>query len=118
LIIIPVRPRSAGNKRRGPNFERGCPDKALMAESSAAVSLGIEIRGGAMCIKDVFVLSERNAGCPQEQIFYLKDGFCGLTVLTKRLPSGRWGDSRQVYLFMNSCRKMPKHLWKGVARLC
>jgi hypothetical protein len=79
--------------------------------------LGIEIRDGVMCARDLYDLMDWSAACPDEQRVRLRSGFYRLTVLSDPPDSGILGDDQRITIYMERTPKRPLLHHAGVPDL-
>lgn len=97
---------------------RGYPDPKLMDSYRHVIRLGIEVRGGNVCFRDLYDLMEWSASCPSEQTVALDDGFYHLTVCTNLPESGIAGDNQRISIWFNNLNSMPLLRYNGIPMLC
>jgi hypothetical protein len=79
--------------------------------------LGIEVRDGTMCVRDLYDLLDWSAKCPAEQQVPLRDGFYRLTVLSDPPASGTLGDNQHITIYFEQMAKKPQIRHLGVPDL-
>jgi hypothetical protein len=87
-------------------------------ENQAAMKLrlGIEIRDGVMCVRDLYDLLDWSA-CPMEQQVPLRDGFYRLTVLSDPPERSFIGDNQRIAIYFERMPEKPIIRHAGVPNL-
>lgn len=96
----------------------GYPVEADVERSPYKLRLGIEVRDGILCIRDLFDFSKWNHVCPPDQEIALKDGYYHITLLSDDPPSGILGEDQVVQVYLQQLPEMPKLRYHGVPTLC
>jgi hypothetical protein len=96
----------------------GALNTAALEASPAKARLGVEVRDGRLCFRDLYDLSDWNPECPTKQQVALSDGFYLVTAYTSPPPSGVLGDRQEVFLHLEQAGKKPNLRWSGVPDLC
>lgn len=88
-------------------------------ETGAAMKLrlGIEIRDGVLCVRDLYDLLDWSATCPTEQQVRLANGFYRLTVLSDPPRSGIIGDNQRITIHFERMTRKPIIRHAGVPNL-
>lgn len=79
--------------------------------------LGIEVRDGLLCFRDLYDLMNWTPNCPSEQTASVESGFHRITAYTSPPQSGVLGDSQVVWLHLEACSGKPQLAWRGVPDL-
>lgn len=98
-------------------FRDGYPDHQIDENYPICVRLALEIKGGNLCVIDLFWLMEWSRDCPAEQQIEIEDGIYHVTLSTAQPKSGIWGDDQIIYVYLNKLEKIPKLTWMGVPQL-
>lgn len=98
-------------------IREGYPDSTLAGQFPISIRLAIEVKGNKLSIIDLFWLMDWCDDVPKEQQVSVKEGIYHLTVLTRKPQSGIWGDTQDIYIFMNKLDEMPKLSWEGIPQL-
>lgn len=98
-------------------FREGYPDNKIDKQYPISIRLAIDIKGGKLCVIDLFWLMDWNKDCPSEQQIELEDGIYHVTLCTAKPESGIWGDDQVIYVYLNKLEEMPKLTWTGVPQL-
>jgi hypothetical protein len=99
-------------------FVEGSPDGVAVDAAEFKLRLGLQVRGGAVCVRDLYDLMEWSAKCPVSQQFSLADGWYRLTVFSSPPPSGILGDGQLIEVAFESAEGKPALRWEGVPCLC
>ncbi|MCP4784402.1 MAG: hypothetical protein GY878_12700 [Fuerstiella sp.] len=83
-------------------------------DAMAAIRLGVEIRDGTLCFRDLYDLMDWQAECPVNQTTPVPNGFYELTVFTNRPKSGILGDNQAINIHFRSVPEKPRLKWGGV----
>lgn len=76
-------------------FSAGPPDESAVEAAAFKLRLGLQVRGGTVCVRDLYDLMEWSAECPSGQQLSVVDGWYRVTVFSSLPSSGILGD-RQV----------------------
>lgn len=76
--------------------------------------LGIEIRDGRMCIRDLYDLMNWKKNCPSSQHIELENGFYRITLYGDVPSSGVLGDNQVIYVYLSRLDSMPELRYEGV----
>ena len=79
--------------------------------------LGIKVRDGTVCLRDLYDLMEWSATCPARQRVRVRDGFYRLTVLSDPPASGVLGDRQRIAIYFERTARKPAIRWQGVPDL-
>jgi hypothetical protein len=96
----------------------GPPDDSRVEAAEFKLRLGLQVRSGVVCVRDLYDLMQWSADCPSSQQFPVADGWYRLTVFTSPPPSGILGDAQQIDLVMEPVSCKPALRWDGVPSLC
>ena len=80
--------------------------------------LALEVRGGAVCFRDLYDLMDWTADCPPHQCVRMKDGFYRITAYSSTPPSGIRGDHQKIWIHFEPAPTLPELSWKSVPQLC
>ncbi len=98
-------------------FVPGEPDEAEIQAAKFKLRLGLEVRDGTVCVRDLYDLMDWTAECPEGQTLSVPDGFHRLTVCSSPPPSGIIGDDQDVTIWMEPVADRPTLKWVGVPTL-
>ena len=98
-------------------FRSGYPSLLIEQQYPISIRLALNVIGGTISIIDLFWLMEWSNDCPQSQQINLEDGYYHMTVSTARPKSGIWGDSQDIYIFLEKIDVMPKLAWSAIPQL-
>ncbi len=99
-------------------FLDGARDETAVAVADYRLRLGLQVRDGVICVRDLYDLIRWSAVCPAEQRLPAADGWYRLTVYTSRPPSGILGDNQIIDVHLESTADNPAIRWDGVPSLC
>ena len=99
-------------------FLDGAPTAEEVQAAEFKLRLGLEVRGGKVCVRDLYDLMDWFPECPTPQQVRVSDGWYLLTVYSSRPPGGILGDRQVVSIFMESVDSKPALRWEGVPHLC
>jgi hypothetical protein len=99
-------------------FFLGSPDESEVQSAAYKLRLGLEVRGGLICARDLYDLMEWSSECPPSQQIPAADGWYRLTVYSSRPPSGIMGDGQVVSIHLEPVEQKPLLRWEGVPNLC
>ena len=96
-------------------------DRAASVEeenrATMKLRLGIEVRDGVICVRDLYDLMDWSAACPAEQQVRVRDGFYRLTVLSDPPATGIIGDNQHITVSFERTPKKPLIRHAGVPDL-
>lgn len=95
-------------------FRSGYPIASDLNLAEFKLRLGIEIRDGRMCIRDLYDLMNWRKNCPINQCIELENGFYHITLYGDVPSSGVLGDSQIIYVYLNKLNSMPALRYDGV----
>jgi len=95
----------------------GVMDAAALERAEKKIRLGLEVRDGRFCVRDVYDLLAWRSDCPSGQLIMTADGFYRITAYTSAPPSGIVGDGQQIALHFESVQQKPALHWTGVPDL-
>ena len=98
-------------------FKDGLPDEAAVQAAAFKLRLGLQVRGGTVCIRDLYDLMEWSAECPAAQQLSVADGWYRLTVFSSPPTSGIRGDGQLIEVALERVRRKPAMRWEGVPSL-
>jgi hypothetical protein len=99
-------------------FRDGARDEDAVDAADFKLRLGLEVREGIICIRDLYDLLQWSAECPASQQLPVADGWYRLTVYTSRPPSGILGDGQVIDIHLEAMSARPALRWDGVPTLC
>jgi hypothetical protein len=99
-------------------IDDGNLDTVALNQAEFRVRLGLEVREGQVCFRDLYELMEWSQECPVSQTVNLPDGVYRITVYSSRPASGISGDNQTVYLNFEKAEGKPELSWTGVPQLC
>lgn len=108
---------TGGPGRYNLTFDDGPRDESAVRSAACAIRLGIEIRDGTLCVRDLYDLMEWSSDCPARQRVAFADGFHLLTVYTSPPPSGIFGDDQAITIHAEPVAERPRLRWTGVPDL-
>jgi hypothetical protein len=92
-------------------------DENAFAKAEFKVELGLEVRGGEVCLRDLYELMDWVKECPEDQKIKVEDGYHLLKVYSSRPVSGVLGDKQKVWLHFRKVVAKPELHFKGVPHL-
>src|SRR5262249_4110001 len=98
-------------------FLDGPRDEDAVDAAEFKLRLGLEVREGIVCIRDLYDLLQWSAGCPAAQQLPMADGWYRLTVYSSRPASGILGDEQLIDIHLEPMRAKPPLRWDGVPTL-
>ena len=98
-------------------FADGPPDEATVAAAEFKLRLGLQVRGGMVCVRDLYDLMEWSAECPAAQQLPVVDGWFRLTVFSSPPPSGVLGDRQLVEVALERMGRKPEYLFTVPPRM-
>ncbi|HVJ80530.1 MAG TPA: hypothetical protein VNC50_05625 [Planctomycetia bacterium] len=99
-------------------FADGAPDEQAVKAAAFKLRLGLQVRGGAVCIRDLYDLMLWSDECPESQQIPVEDGWYLLTVFTSPPPKGTFGDGQLIEVALERVECKPALRWDGVPSLC
>jgi hypothetical protein len=96
----------------------GSLDEVAVSEAAFKVRLGLEVRDGEVCFRDLYDLMDWSAECPARQRVRLADGFYRVTVFSSPPPSGILGDGQRIHLHVEKVAERPMIQWDAIPQLC
>ena len=96
----------------------GYPEESIAESREFKLRLGVEVRDGVLCIRDLYDLLAWRPDCPPEQMIHLDDGFYYVTLLSDRPESGVLGDNQSIDVFLQRLQEFPSLAYNGVPTLC
>lgn len=99
-------------------FTFGEPDDNVVQAAEFKLRLGLEVRDGCFCVRDLYDLMEWSGKCPKSQTVAAANGFYRLTVWSSSPASGVLGDGQEVFVCMEPVAAKPELRWEGVPSLC
>lgn len=99
-------------------FSVGEPDDGVVQAAEFKLRLGLEVRDGRFCVRDLYDLMQWSPKCPDSQRVLAEDGFYRLTVYSSSPPSGILGDDQEISVCMEPVATKPDLRWDGVPSLC
>jgi hypothetical protein len=99
-------------------IDDGNLDDVAMNQSEFRIRLGLEVRAGQVCFRDLYDLLKWSKESPDTQMVNLENGFYRITVYSSPPASGILGDNQTVYLNFERVDRKPDLSWTGVPQLC
>jgi hypothetical protein len=99
-------------------IHEGYPLNEMLDAYKYKLRLGVEVRDGVLCIRDLFDLINWSAECPAEQKLNLDNGFYHITLLSNDPESEILGDDQYILTYLQKLDEMPKLRFSGVPTLC
>lgn len=99
-------------------FLDGAPNESDVQAADFKLRLGLWVRDGTICLRDLYDLMEWSKECPLEQCLSAVDGWYRLTVFSSRPTSGILGDDQLICINLEPVADKPRLLWEGVPQLC
>ena len=93
----------------------GPPDEQSQSRAEHKVELGVEVRDGIVCFRDLYDLIRWDPECPPEQVLSVADGFYRVIACTSRAPAGQ---TQFVHLYFVRIRQRLELHFDGVPELC
>lgn len=100
------------------DFFLGYPHPELLRAREFKLRLGIEVRDGVICVRDIYDLLKWSQNCPEGQRVGVGDGFYHVTVCSDVPRSGVLGDDQQIEVFLKPLDRMPELSYTGIPVLC
>lgn len=95
-------------------FRNGYPIESDLDLAEFKLRLGIEIRDGRMCIRDLYDLMSWEKSCPVNQQIKLENGYYHITLYGDVPATGVLGDNQIIYVYLNKLSSMPELRYNGV----
>lgn len=99
-------------------FADGPADESAVRAAEFRLRLGLQVHGGAVCVRDLCELLAWEAECPPTQQIPVADGWYRLTIYSSPPPSGILGDGQVIDVALEQVVGMPAIRWEGVPLLC
>lgn len=99
-------------------FRDGYPEEADLQASEFKLRLGIEVKDGRICIRDLYDLMNWRAKCPDNQYVEVENGFYHITLYGDIPDTGIIGDDQVIYVYLNKLDSMPDLKYAGVPIFC
>lgn len=99
-------------------FRNGYPQETDLDSFEFKLRLGIEIRDGRICFRDLYDLMDWNPQCPEHQYIEVENGFYHITLCGNVPDTGIIGDNQEIYVYLNKLDSMPKLKYAGVPIFC
>lgn len=99
-------------------FVNGPPCDRAVEAAAFKLRLGLQVRLGAVCVRDLYDLMDWTADCPAAQQVPVEDGWYRLTLASSPPPSGIVGDDQVIDIWMEPADDKPALRWEGVPSLC
>ena len=96
----------------------GYPDADQLGRNEFKLRLGIDVRGGCLCIRDLYDLVQWDPVCPADQRIELADGFWHVTLLSSVPASEVQGDDQVIEAWLQPLTEFQALRYKGVPTLC
>ncbi|MCD6048884.1 MAG: hypothetical protein K0Q55_287 [Verrucomicrobia bacterium] len=94
------------------------PEEKAFQASHYKLRLGLQVKDGIICVRDLYDLIAWDGSCPENQQLAVPDGCYRLTVLTSIPPSGIVGDNQTIIIYLENMNEKPALRWEGVPMLC
>lgn len=95
----------------------GSLDAQALDSGMATVQLGIEVRDGRLCFRDLYEFIRWDPACPAGQVITMADGFYSVRVYTSRPRTGILGDGQTVWVHFEARPEKPVLTWTVVPDL-
>jgi hypothetical protein len=99
-------------------FIDGPPNEGDVQAADFKLRLGLWVRDGTICLRDLYDLMDWSNECPPEQRLAVADGWYRLTVFSSRPASGIVGDDQVINVNLEPVGNKPRLRWEGVPTLC
>jgi len=96
----------------------GYPPDDVFAENEFKLRLGVHVKGGILCFRDLFDLIDWTVECPPRQRAAFADGDYHITLCSRRPASGIVGDQQVILAYFNRLPAFPKLRNEGIPTLC
>src|SRR5262249_10307165 len=96
----------------------GYPTEEEFARYEFKLVLGIHVRDGLVCFRDLYDLMRWTADCPEDQKWQLENGLYHITLCTKLPASGIRGDNQEILVWFSRLTEFPVLPNLGVPTLC
>jgi hypothetical protein len=100
------------------SFFDGYPAAEVLERMAYKLRLGIQVRDGRLCVRDLFDLMNWSADSPTTQCLEIEDGSYHLTLLSSDPPSGVLGDNQLILVYLQKLDEFPQLHYEGVPTLC
>ena len=98
-------------------FLLGSPDEAELDAADYTLRLGIVVRGGEVCVRDLYDLLEWSPECPAGQRVEIQDGTYRLTLMSDLPESELLGDEQLISFIFERVTEFPELAKTGVPTL-
>jgi hypothetical protein len=99
-------------------FLDGPRNEGAVDAADFKLRLGLAVRDGAICVRDLYDLMKWSAECPVDQRMPIANGWYLLTVFSSMPPSGILGDKQVIDIHLEPATAKPLLRWDGVPNLC
>jgi hypothetical protein len=99
-------------------FLGGPLDETAVQPADFKIRLGLQVRSGMICVRDLYDLKCWSVECPIQQQVPIVDGWYRLTVFSSRPSSGVLGDNQIIDIHLEPMTTKPPLRWDGVPQLC
>lgn len=99
-------------------FLEGPPNEVDVQTADFKVRLGLWVRDGMICLRDLYDLLMWSKECPPDQRYPVADGWYRLTVFSSVPSSGVLGDDQLITINLEPVASKPQLHWDGVPQLC
>jgi hypothetical protein len=99
-------------------FVDGPPNESAVEAAKFKLRLGLQVRSGTVCVRDLYDLMEWSNDCPAPQQLVVGDGWYRLTVYSSPPPSGILGDGQLIHVALERVAEKPSVRWDGIPSLC
>jgi hypothetical protein len=93
-------------------------DDERVGSTDFKLRLGLQVRDGTLCVRDLYDLQDWSPECPAKQQVAVLDGWYRLTVFSALPASGLLGDDQLIEVHLEPADGMPSLRWDGVPELC
>jgi hypothetical protein len=97
---------------------KGYPSEEELAASEFKLRLGIEVKDGRVCFRDLYELLSWTADCPEDRTWSMENGFYHITLCSNTPESGILGDEQRIAIYFNRLPAFPRLANLGVPHLC
>jgi hypothetical protein len=99
-------------------FRCGYPSREKYEAYDLRLRLGIEVRDGRICVRDLYDLMAWIPECPVTQQVELEDGFYHISLLSSVPESSIRGRNQIIQVYLQRLDRMPELSHTGVPQLC
>lgn len=99
-------------------FLDGPPNDADVQAADFKLRLGLWVRNGTICVRDLYDLLQWMPECRSKQQLSVPDGWYLLTVFSSRPASGILGDDQVITINLEPVADKPRLRWESIPQLC